>query len=368
MLQSIQIARAVAVIGVLLCHLEWVRNDIHGSINHLSDVWLLMGHGVDLFFCISGFIIAYLLSQERLSTYDFFSRRIVRIYPLYWTFALSYVVAKSLACRFGVPEECYREHDVGNIASSLLILPQTREPVLSVAWSLEHEVIFYAIAGLVCVVWGKSIFRLLQVVTLLGCVGVVAHVVIPNLTGVRPWDYHLFSLYHFEFAAGIAVFLMKDRLVNVSPLLATTVGVVGFVATGVSAELMPGPREDIEIARAGLAGLVSTLGYALSSGVILTGFLAAEARGLFKNGPRVWIYLVAALVLVGNASYALYLIQPLAYGVIGKAYRAVGVDVVLLAPALAVAIVATLIAGTVWFTLIERPFLRVARRVLEPAG
>jgi hypothetical protein len=49
------------------------------------------------------------------------------------------------------------------------------------------------------------------------------------------------------------------------------------------------------------------------------------------------------------------------------AYRAAHVDAALLAPALTLAIVATLAAGTLWFAMIERPFLRAARRVLEPA-
>jgi exopolysaccharide production protein ExoZ len=367
MLRSIQVARAVAVIGVLLCHLEWVRNDIHGSFNRLSDSWLLMGHGVDLFFCISGFIIAFLLSEERISPYNFFSRRIIRIYPLYWAFALSYVAATSVACRIGQRGECGRAYSAADVVNSLLLLPQQREPLLSVAWSLEHEVIFYAIAGLICVVWRKPLFRLFQVITLLGCAGVIAHVVIPRMTGSDLWDFHLFSLYHFEFAVGIAVFLMKDRLASLNPLLMTTLGVLGFVATGIGNELVAGPEDHIELPHTGLARLASTLGYAAASGFVLSGFLAAEARGYFKAGPRLWASFVAALILIGNASYALYLIQPLAYGLIGKAYRAASVDAVLLAPALAAAISATLIAGTLWFVLIERPFLRAVRPVPKPA-
>ena len=93
MLQSIQVARAVAVLGVLLCHLEWVRNDVAGSTTPLGNPWLQLGHGVDLFFCLSGFIIAHLLSERRYSVREFLVRRVVRIYPLYWVFTLSYALA-----------------------------------------------------------------------------------------------------------------------------------------------------------------------------------------------------------------------------------------------------------------------------------
>jgi exopolysaccharide production protein ExoZ len=367
MLRSIQIVRAVAVIGVMLCHLEWVRNDIQGATASLGEGWLLLGHGVDLFFCVSGFIIAYLLTESQMSLRDFLSRRILRIYPLYWAFTLSYVLAVSLACRVGQREKCPHDFDPLNWASSLLILPQRGEPLLSVGWSLEHEVIFYAIAGIACIALRMSILRLFQVMVLMGGVGVVVHVLAPELLGVNLWDYHLFSLYHFEFAAGIAVFLMKDKLANTNVVLLTGLGLLMFAATGVLSELMSGAAGDIKINRAGWSGLVSVLGYAVASAAILSGLLGAEAKGWFRNGTA-WTPIVTGLVLIGNASYALYLVQPLAYGVIGKIYRAAHVDASLLIPALALTICVTLIAGAAWFALIERPFLRMAHRALTPAA
>jgi exopolysaccharide production protein ExoZ len=367
MLQSIQVARALAVIGVLICHLEWVRNDIRGAAP-FGDGWLLMGHGVDLFFCISGFIIAHLLKARPISSIDFFFKRIVRIYPLYWAFTLSYVFATYFACQFGQRDNCGIIHNFTDVVNSLLILPQASEPLLSVGWSLEHEIIFYAIAGIVCVVFRMPIGRLLQIIALLGCAGVIVHVVIPGVTGIDPWDYHLFSLYHFEFAAGIAVFMMKDRLANVNVLMLAAFGALTFLATGMATELVPGPAQNVEVARAGVSGLVSVLGYSVASAAILSGLVGAEAQGRFKRGSNIWSSFVTALVLIGNASYALYLVQPLAYGLIGKAYRATHVDAAFLVPALAAALGATLIIGTSWYLLAERPFLRAAHRILAPAS
>ena len=367
MLRSIQIARAVAVIGVMLCHLEWVRNDIQGATTPLGEGWLLLGHGVDLFFCVSGFIIAYLLAENQMSLRDFLSRRVLRIYPLYCAFTLSYVLAVFLACRVGQRDNCPRGFHPIEWASSLLILPQKGEPLLSVGWSLEHEVIFYAIAGIVCISLRMSIRRLVQVILLMGGIGVVAHVLAPQLLGVNLWDYHLFSLYHFEFAAGLAVFLMKDKLANANVVLLTGLGALMFVATGVISEWMPGAAGDIQIDRAGWSGLVAVLGYAVASAAILSGLLSAEAKGWFRNGTA-WTPIVAGLVLIGNASYALYLVQPLAYGVIGKIYRTAHVDATFLIPALAATVCVTLIAGAAWFALIERPFLRMAHRALMPAA
>ena len=368
MLKSIQIARAMAVLATMVAHLEWVYNDIKGTTLPWTNPWLLMGgHGVDLFFCISGFIIAYLLSEKDWSVRDFLSRRIVRIYPLYWVFTLSYGLAISIGCSTGERGDC-QPFDLNYVVSSLLILPLDRYPLLSVGWSLEHEIIFYAIACAVCVALRLPIQRLLQVVLLFGCVGIGIHVIIPSITGGKPaWDYDLFSLYHFQFAAGIAVFLLKDRLVKANPFLLFVGGVVGFCATHFITRLMPGPIENIETWRAGVSGLVSVLGYAASSAAIIAGLLGAEVRGLFRGGHRTWLFFVWGLVLVGNASYALYLMQPLAYGVIGKVFGALNVDVAMMIPALMATVAATLIAGGLWYTFIERPFLHMAQRALTPA-
>jgi exopolysaccharide production protein ExoZ len=281
-------------------------------------------------------------------------------------FTLSYVLAVSAACRFGERDNCSRGLDPTDIASSLLILPQEGQPVLSVGWSLEHEIIFYTIAALVCVALHMPVVRLLQAVTLLGCVGVIVHVVIPSITGDPVWDYHLFSLYHFQFAAGIAVFMMKDRLADANPLLMFALGVLAFVMTGIGTAWIVGAEADIEVNRAGLSGLVSVLGYAISSVAFLSGLLGAEARGLLSGGTTLQALTVKALVLIGSASYALYLEHPLAYGVIGKVDRALHLGVASLIPALGVAFGATLIAGIVWFVSIERPFLRAAHRALAP--
>src|SRR3982074_312607 len=70
--------RAIAVLLVLGCHVTW------------QPLWLRCGWtGVDLFFVLSGFLIAGLLfreykSRSQLDIWRFISRRAMKIYPAYY--------------------------------------------------------------------------------------------------------------------------------------------------------------------------------------------------------------------------------------------------------------------------------------------
>jgi peptidoglycan/LPS O-acetylase OafA/YrhL len=68
----------------------------HATPRPLPGIWGKGPAGVDLFFCISGFLITTLLLRERdrtgsIALGDFYARRALRILPLYYTLLLGYV-------------------------------------------------------------------------------------------------------------------------------------------------------------------------------------------------------------------------------------------------------------------------------------
>ena len=70
-LESVQALRGVAVLFVVLSHVGFIN---------------FGAFGVDLFFCISGFIMMYITQK---STDNFFYKRVIRIIPLYWAMTIS---------------------------------------------------------------------------------------------------------------------------------------------------------------------------------------------------------------------------------------------------------------------------------------
>jgi peptidoglycan/LPS O-acetylase OafA/YrhL len=146
--------RAVAATLVLLYHL--VATSAFGWLK--ADSWLAapakLIHatgfaGVDLFFVISGVVMAYSSFDwfgEPCEIGPFLKRRAARIYPLYWICTAVVIALASL-----IPGLASRDKlEAATVVKSLLLWPQDDYPIVAVGWTLTFEVYFYLIfAGLI---------------------------------------------------------------------------------------------------------------------------------------------------------------------------------------------------------------------------
>jgi peptidoglycan/LPS O-acetylase OafA/YrhL len=140
---------------VIIHHVEAMRSDA-GLANHaeVSFVRSFGGGGVTLFFVLSGFLITYLLLEERAETgtiriRDFYLRRVLRIWPLYYLLVgLGFFVFPRLL----VPQELqHRVYDAFGTQLALygLLMPNVafvhlqRIPLVSHLWSVGSEEQFY---------------------------------------------------------------------------------------------------------------------------------------------------------------------------------------------------------------------------------
>ena len=77
MLYNLHLLRVIAALGVVYFHTT--------SSAGLKLDWDIGSRGVDVFFVISGFIIAYIGSSN---AEQFFRRRLIRVAPFYWAATL----------------------------------------------------------------------------------------------------------------------------------------------------------------------------------------------------------------------------------------------------------------------------------------
>lgn len=237
------------------------------------------GHaGVDFFFVLSGFIIAHAHAAdigrpERVWRYLW--RRITRIYPIYW-----FVTGLELIRGIFAPDAAVRTA-MPHVIRSMLLLPDDLGPLVSVAWTLQSEMLFYLIFALPIIRRQTSI-PLVTCSLLLVVLGMTA-----EPTG--PWLGLLGSPFNIEFLMGIGVarFLAHHRPSRPAAMIA--IGVTLFLTVGAMelAEVIP------------LLGLTGRLLYGSASVVILLGLVEIERSGTIRLG--------LGSILLGDASYCLYL-------------------------------------------------------------
>ena len=139
MLLNIQLLRFVAAMLVVLYHSAAQLPENDSAFQAVFSAGESLGFaGVDIFFVISGFIMAHTSSgQSGISSgFDFARRRLARIFSGYWPFFILAVVI------FGYFRA---DHFAGsNLLKSFLLWPQPLNHILlEITWTLSYELYFY---------------------------------------------------------------------------------------------------------------------------------------------------------------------------------------------------------------------------------
>jgi len=294
-LLSIQYLRAVAALMVVVTHLhpQWVRMGYDGA----WPFWLISG--VDIFFVISGFIMWQTTQGKSISPATFYYRRAIRIIPLYWL--LTSVVVIVLLVAPGLLQSTRFEG--WHVVSSYLFIPSINpgngnlEPLLIPGWTLNYEMFFYVLFGASLILPQRmrlgAVTTLLVALTLLGPT---------QITTGSPLAFYTSSiLLEFIFGMWLSRIYIAGRLPAMAP--AAWVLIIGGF-TLLPAMTLVGT----DLPRALTMGLPALM--------IVAGALALEQQGRLPDSP--------ALLVLGNASYSLYLSHPLVLSASSQLWRAAG--------------------------------------------
>lgn len=340
MYRTLQTGRAFAALLVVLCHLGGTI-----SLNKYFGIpWMArpfsFGHaGVHFFFVLSGFIIVHVHWPDigrpaRLWTYV--KKRVLRIYPVYWV--VFCCVALAL-----LPVAALRETlptNVGVLLKALLLLPQNPNvaagvpPLLVVSWTLQYEVLFYAF---------MAAFIASRVVGVALLVSVLALYLFQPFGNGYPLEF-MQSDWMLLFLLGATVAAINRASVRLPwPLLWAAAGFALFIGNGLREVFEPAFQSSTS----------SLLIYGVGSALMILGLVRAEAAGqadIFKS---------KATLLLGDASYALYLIHFPLISVICKVAHASGLRGASGAAATyLIGLVACLTVSVIFHLRIEKPLLR----------
>ena len=217
--------------------------------------------GVNFFFAISEFVICLIASKDTFSVRSFVIKRAFRIYPLYFA-AMASVAFMILIGR-------YPKQDLIHFLYSLTLLPQNGAPPYDVSWTLECELVFYALAAIIIPIAGIP-----------GLAVVLAGLAMAGLYYGNPWSYRLISTHQADFLGGVLVFMLSRYI---RPSLAASIAAV--------------------CAGSFLLWYTRRLNFAFSGtvplGLILLGMVHLQLP--WKHWSLRW------LVQLGDASYSIYL-------------------------------------------------------------
>jgi len=301
-------------------YIEQVRYFGHPALSP----WFGLGRtGVDFFFVLSGFVIFHVHRKDigmtgRAAAYAW--RRFVRVYPPYWV-----VTAGMIAILLIVPGISFDIPVTGkSIALSLALWPHETGPILDVAWTLQHEVLFYAVF-LLALIHRTGV--LLLALWIAG--SLLANVLVGfDSSAVR----FIFSIYNVEFFFGMACAVLFRFVSSRLGLILIVVGIAMLVATGIAD--LGTPLDEAHDVR---WRLLYGSGYAL----VILGLSGAEVSGRLSVPPFA--------IFLGTASYAIYLLHTPAIWIIGKSVATIQIDRYFSIPGLFIVIAATATASGVLF-------------------
>ena len=322
---SLQYLRGIAAMLVVVLH----------SATPLPDDYdLTIGNiGVDIFFVISGFVMWLTTIDRPTGTWTFLKKRLLRIVPLYWsvTLFLAFVATGPIGLRITEP--------IPDILRSLFFIPfydadSAGEiyPILFVGWTLNVEMMFYIIFALCLPL--PPIWRFLAAsAALIGLVGLGLAFDVANAA--------------FE--------LFTDSIVGIFVMG------MGLGAAYTQSRVLQAPMKALAVV-AGLL-LVTLLfrdtglrvfDYGLPSLLLVTVLLICEP--FLRRRP------VGLLKLVGDASYSIYLVHPIALKLINNLFGAhpFGLDGRLV---FCLLVIFSAGAGIMVYWLYERPLTALLKRV-----
>lgn len=343
---NIQVLRAVAANAILLTHISTIEDKYGTGVHILPDMVLFGTSGVDLFFMLSGFIIATVARDLpwRLFVID----RVTRIYPPYWFYTtlilpLFFLYPAAMNASYSVAPSLWR---------SYLLLPDVTHPLLTVGWTLIHEMYFYA--AFACIL--AAGFRLERAMIVWAGLVVIGYTAFGGYVDENIYPEILLLLHPLtlEFIAGVLIgSLIRSGYVKYG----RTALAAGVAWSAALIAITPDLHKlcfNFDITHVALVGPAMML--------IVYGSAARDV-GAVSRMP-------AWAIRIGDGSYSIYLCHILVISAIGRIFvRLPTPDWIapgILETGLVVAcVVAPNIVGMISHRMLEKPVLRFTRHLFQ---
>lgn len=344
-LVALQGLRVMAALWVAILHAQHEAGLLAGRDGSFAPFGVLpWDAGVDIFFVVSGFVMVQASGQlfgRATSWREFMSRRLARVAPLYWlTTACFLAVALSAPGLVNASPTA-----LGHTIASFLFVPIRRadglvQPVYSLGWTLNYEMAFYLLFALSLALSRRSAVAL--VTATLFCVVAAGRLTNDLPDALAFWSNPII----LEFALGMGLGLARAEGVAFGPATRAAFALAGLAL--------------FAIAAFDQADLLRPLFFGVPAACLVAAAGLGQPRGGAAERPRDRL-----VVLLGDASYALYLIHPFVIRGWREALRFAGSDTLVSGWLfISTGLLAAVLASIVVHLTIERPMTTGAQTLL----
>jgi exopolysaccharide production protein ExoZ len=335
--QALRFAAATAVVVTHAVDLAGTRLGLEtvlagGTLENFGAV------GVDVFFVISGFIIATTTRGQTGAgaAGAFLWRRFRRVAPIYWLLSLPILIGMARGGTLS-PEVA---------AATFLFWPfsglEMTFPALGPGWTLCFEMLFYAGFGL-AIAGGRRVAW--------GLVGAYAAMLAAGLVVAAPVLRFWGAPIILEFLLGVGIATVWRFAPRRLGLWAVGLAVLGF---GLGLVFGYGGIDDVRALNDPWNGLRRAAVWGLPSALLVFGVVRMERT---DRAPG---RLSRAAAFMGDASYSIYLVHVLVIRALGRMFES-GMVALPGDAVVGLTVIASLAAGAVVHVWIERPMLKFMR-------
>lgn len=336
-LQTLQAGRALAAISVAAFHLTILMGvDRYGGQEVFKEFTLHGNLGVDFFFVLSGFIIllAHIDDIGKPNAWRvYIYRRFVRLFPIYWLYTSIFVLLLVTTGVGNAETIAKLPQSLSDWITSLsLIRFNNADPPLPMAWTLFHELAFYAIFSILILNYRVGL-------VLVG-IFMLSSVILYSFPGIderTPFNVYT-SAYNLHFLFGMgAMWLYRCGGRGTIEL---AIGICIVILASATMQLPYGPTLTI---------------FAFGLALILAGVTKLELSGQ--------LHIPLFLRLIGDASYTIYLTHIALQGLLLKILIKSGFNLIIGNEVTYLFVLTGTIAiGCLIYTVIEKPLLTVLQR------
>ncbi|MFV8342164.1 acyltransferase family protein [Flavobacterium sp. XS2P39] len=337
-LDVLQLFRGMAALMVVLHHTIGSIRYYHKMEYPFLDYVAFIGKfGVDFFFVLSGFIITYSAFynyNEPNSFSNYIKNRLIRIYVPYLPIGILMLVVYTLLPSFSNGSRAI------STLTSLSLIPHGN-PALSVAWTLSFELCFYLLFSI-------SFFskRVWNYFILVWFTSIIIFTYSPSSSLHfldNPVVKILFSIYNIEFILGFLLALVIVRKIKINIILAFLILISSLI-----------PFLYCTFNHLKIFKFDVNLLFSIAAFLII--YIAINYYNFKINAT-------ALMMLIGNATYSIYLIHNPLQMILVRLFPKI-TSVVSLIAALVLVLILSCVVGYVYYYIFEKKAMQIIKSKL----